>query len=313
MLALGWAAGLAVLVCLPFFVSNYHLFQSTMVIVTAVGVLGLNMLLGYNGQLSLGHGAFYALGAYTTAILIDHYDLEYWLTLPAAAGICLIFGFLFGLPALRLRGHHLALATFALALATPQVLKYKGLDEWTGGVQGIVLMKPSAPFHLPINDDQWLYYYVLAVAAVLFVLAWNLLRGHLGRAMVAIKEQPIAAEAMGINVALSKSMTFGISALYMGVAGSLGAVAVQYVSPDSFPVFLSISFLVGVVFGGVGTISGAIFGALFIQFVPTFADQISKAAPWAIYGLVLIASMYVLPRGCVGLIVLVRNRWGASR
>jgi branched-chain amino acid transport system permease protein len=185
-------------------------------------------------------------------------------------------------------------------VATPQLLKYKHLEEWTGGVQGIVITKPDPPFDLPINEDQWLYFFTLAIVIVMFVLAWNLLRGRVGRAIVAIRDHPIAAETMGINTALYKSLTFGVSALFTGIAGSLGAIAVQFVAPDSFNVFLSISFLVGVVVGGLASISGALYGALFIQFVPNIADQISKAAPWAIYGIFLIAFMYMMPTGVSG-------------
>jgi branched-chain amino acid transport system permease protein len=285
---------------LPLMLSNYRIFQLTLAMIYAVALLGLNMLTGYNGQISLGHGAFYAIGAYTAAILMDRFDVPYWATLPMAGLVCLVVGFLFGLPALRLEGLYLALATFALAVATPQLLKYKLIEHWTGGVQGIVIIKPDAPFGLPLNPDQWLYYFTLAVTVAMFVIAWNLLRGRIGRALVAIRDHPIAAETMGINAAFYKSLTFGVSALYTGIAGALGAIVVQFVAPDSFGVFLSITLLVGVVVGGLASISGAIYGGLFTQFIPNIADSISKAAPWAIYGLVLIACMYVMPDGIAG-------------
>ena len=295
------AVVLAGLVALPFFISDYRAFQFTQAIVYAIVLLGLNILTGYNGQISLGHGAFYAIGAYTAAILMDQAGVPYWATLPAAGLVCFVFGFLFGLPALRLQGHYLALATFALAVATPQVLKYKRFEEWTGGVQGIVIIKPDPPEWLAgwitVSQDQWLYFFSLAVALLLFLLAWNLLRGRAGRALVALRDHPIAAEAMGVNGPLTKSLAFGVSALYTGVGGALGAIAVQFVAPDSFTAFLSISFVVGIVVGGIATLSGAIYGALFIQFVPNFADQISKAAPWAIYGLVLLVFIYAMPGG----------------
>jgi branched-chain amino acid transport system permease protein len=303
--ARGWQlVGLALLLVascvLPFLLSNYRIFQVTLALAYSIAVLGLNILTGYNGQISLGHGAFYALGAYVTAILMAKFGVAYWLTIPVAGLVCLVVGFLFGLPALRLEGLYLALATFALAVATPQLLKYKHLEEWTGGVQGIVITKPDPPFGLPINEDQWLYFFSLAITIVMFVFAWNLLRGRVGRAIVAIRDHPTAAETMGIDTALYKSLTFGVSALFTGVAGALGAIAVQFVAPDSFNVFLSISFLVGVVIGGLASISGAFYGALFIQFVPNIADQISKAAPWAIYGIFLIAFMYMMPTGVSG-------------
>jgi branched-chain amino acid transport system permease protein len=225
-----------------------------------------------------------------------------------------VVGFLFGIPALRLEGLYLALATFALALAVPQILKY--FEHWTGGSQGIVLSKPEAPLHLPLSPDQWLYFLTLAVLVVLFVLAGNLLRGRTGRAIVAIRDNPIAAEAMGINTALYKSLTFGVSAAYTGVAGALSALAIAFVAPDAFNIFLSISFLVGIVIGGLASVSGAILGALFIQFVPNWAQDISKAAPWAIYGAFLIGFMYAMPRGVAGAgrIMLARlRRRAASR
>jgi branched-chain amino acid transport system permease protein len=285
------------LAVLPFFISDYRTFQFTQAIIYAIVLLGLNILTGYNGQISLGHGAFYAIGAYTAAILMDRFGVPYWATLPVAGVVCFIFGFLFGLPALRLQGHYLALATFALAVATPQLLKYKKLEDWTGGVQGIVIMKPEPPFGLPLSQDRWLYLFTLAVAIALFLIAWNILRGRTGRALIALRDQPIAAEAMGVNGALYKSTAFGISALYTGIGGALGAIAIQFVAPDSFTSFLSISFVVGIVVGGLATLSGAIWGALFIQFVPNFADQISKAAPWAIYGAVLLVFIYLMPGG----------------
>jgi len=285
---------------LPFVASNYRTFQFTLALVYAIALLGLNMLTGYNGQISLGHGAFYAVGAYTAAILMEHYGVPYWATIPVAAVVCLIAGFLFGLPALRLEGLYLALATFALAVSLPALLKYHHLEQWTGGVQGIVLLKPDAPFGLPLNPDQWLYFFTLAITVLMFVLAWNILRGRMGHAMVAIRDQHIAAEAMGIHTAMVKSMTFGVSAMYTGVAGALGAIAIQFVAPDSFNIFVSIMFLVGVVIGGLASISGAIYGALFIQFVPNIADAISKAAPWAIFGIFLLGFVYVMPMGIAG-------------
>ena len=285
---------------LPLLVSDYRVFQFNLVLVYAIALLGLNLLTGYNGQISLGHGAFYAIGAYCAAILMDKYGVPYWATLPVAGAVCLVAGFLFGLPALRLEGLYLALATFALGVSLPSLLKYHHLENWTGGVQGIVIAKPEPPFGLPINADQWLYYFTLAVTVLMFVLAWNMLRGRIGRALVAIRDQHIAAEAMGINAAMVKSLAFGVSAMYTGVAGALGAIAIQFVAPDSFNIFVSIVFLVGIVVGGLASISGAIYGALFIQFVPNIADEISRAAPWAIFGIFLLGFVYLMPMGVAG-------------
>ncbi len=303
--SIGVAVLIAIACVLPFVVSNYRTFQLTLVLVYAIALLGLNILTGYNGQISLGHGAFYAIGAYSAAVLMDRLGAPYWATIPAAGAVCLVAGFLFGLPALRLEGLYLALATFALGVSMPQLLKYHHLEKWTGGVQGIVIAKPEPPAFLreaglQMNPDQWLYFFALAVAAMMFVLGWNLLRGRVGRALIAIRDQHIAAEAMGINNALYKSLAFGVSAMYTGVAGALGAIAVQYVAPDSFTIFLSLVFLVGIVVGGLASISGALYGALFIQFVPNVADEISKAAPWAIFGLFLIGFVYLMPSGVAG-------------
>jgi branched-chain amino acid transport system permease protein len=299
-------AALALACALPFVLSGFRAFQFTQVGIYAIALLGLNILTGYNGQISLGHGAFYAIGAYTTAIMLDKWSVPYALTIPVAGLLCLVVGFLFGIPALRLEGLYLALATFALALAVPQILKY--FEHWTGGSQGIVLSRPEAPAGLGLTPDQWLYFMTLGVLVVLFVLGANLLGGRTGRAIVAIRDNPIAAQAMGVNNALYKSLTFGVSAAYTGVAGALSAVAVAFVAPDTFNVFLSITLLVGIVVGGLASISGAIFGGLFIQFVPNWAQDISKAAPWAIYGIFLIVFMFTMPRGIAGSLRLVLDR-----
>lgn len=300
-----WIA--AVLVILPFLLEDFTVFQVNLMLVYAIAILGLNVLTGYGGQISLGHGAFYAIGAYTAAVLMEHAQMSAYLTLPIAALISLVAGILVGFPALRLAGHYLALATFALAMAIPQLLKYDAFEHYTGGVQGLVLMKPEVPLELELfgkelNDDRWLFYVILLVGTFIFWVCSNLMKGRIGRAIMAIREQPIAAGALGINLAAVKTMTFGLSAAITGVAGALGAVTVAYVAPDSFMAFLSISILVGAVVGGLGTIWGALFGAAFIQFIPNVADQISKSAPWAVYGAILIALIYVAPGGVMGLL-----------
>ncbi|MFN4087511.1 MAG: branched-chain amino acid ABC transporter permease [Alphaproteobacteria bacterium] len=305
------AVAIGVGLALPFAVSDFTTFQVTLALVYAIAILGLNLLTGFNGQFSLGHSAFYAIGAYTAAILIDRYDVPYWATLVPAGAICLVAGFLFGLPALRLEGLYLALATFALAVATPQMLKFTPIEHWTGGVQGIVIMKPDPPFGLPISADQWLYFFTLIVVAILFACASLLIRSRTGRAMMAIRDNPIAAKSMGINTALYKSLTFGVSALYTGVAGALGAIVVQFVAPDSFTFLLAITFLVGLVIGGVGSIPGAIFGGLFVLFMPNVSEAIAedfKGLTWAIYGALLILVIYVMPAGAAGLARVVAHK-----
>src|SRR5437667_7844421 len=229
---LGLMVVLAIACALPFMMSGFRVFQFTQVYIYAIAVLGLNVLTGYNGQISLGHGAFYAIGAYVTAILMAKFGVAYWATIPVAGAICLVAGFLFGLPALRLEGLYLALATFALALVTPQILKFKNFASWTGGVQGILMDKPDAPWDLPLDGDQWLYFFCLALALPLFWAARNMAASRTGRAMMAIRDHPVAAASMGVNTALTKSLTFGVSAFYTGIAGSLGGLVVGFVAPD---------------------------------------------------------------------------------
>lgn len=296
---------------LPGVVSNYRLFLVSTMIIASIAVLGLNLLTGFNGQISLGHSAFYAVGAYTAAILMDKLDCPYYLTLPAAAILSFIVGYLFGLPALRLEGHYLALATFALALAVPQILKYKWLEDLTGGVQGIVLLKPEVPFGLPLTEDQWLYYYCLIVMLVLYWAAANILKSRSGRAMMAIRDYTIAAGTMGIDTALYKTVTFGISAAYTGIAGALSASAVAFVAPDSFGFFLSIKFLIGLVVGGVGSLTGSVIGGIFYVLVDNSAQALSTfvkndiglqfdLSAYTVFGILLIVLMYLMPTGIAG-------------
>ncbi len=298
--AIALVGGLALVVAIPFAVKTFFVFQITLAIIYAIAILGLNLLTGFNGQFSLGHSAFYAIGAYTAAIMMNA-DISYVWTLPAAAAACFVSGFLFGLPALRLGGVYLALATFALAVATPQLLQASVLEEWTGGVQGISIIKPDAPFGLPLDADQWLYFFTLGVAAIMYLGAANLVASRTGRALVAIRDHPTAASAMGINVALYKSLTFGVSALYTGVAGALGAIAIQFVAPDSFTFVLAIALFVGLVVGGVGSIAGTLFGGAFVLFVPNVAEQVSKGLAGAVYGAILIVLIYLMPAGAAGL------------
>ncbi|MFI5032041.1 MAG: branched-chain amino acid ABC transporter permease [Reyranellales bacterium] len=296
---------------LPDVVSSYRLFLVSTMIIAAIAVLGLNLLTGFNGQISLGHGAFYAVGAYAAAILMDQYDVPYYATLPIAAAVCFVVGYLFGQPALKLEGHYLALATFALALSVPQILKYKWLEGITGGVQGIVLSKPEAPFGLPLSEDQWLYYYCFIVMVILFWLSHNILNSRSGRAMMAIRDYPIAADTMGINLRLYKTVTFGISAAITGIAGALSASAIAFVAPDSFNIFLSIKFLIGLVVGGVGSLAGCIVGGIFYVLVDNSAQALSTfikndlglqfdLSAYTVFGILLIALMYMMPMGIVG-------------
>jgi branched-chain amino acid transport system permease protein len=288
---------LALLILAPLLVKNFIIFQLTMLLIYGLAVMALNILTGGSGQFSLGQSAFYAVGAYTSAILMETYNVNYVLTLPISGIICFGVGFLFGQPALRLSGVYLALATFALATAMPQLLKLGFLEPWTGGVQGLVVTKPDAPFGLPMSQDMWLYYFTLAITIAIYVAAVNLLRSRSGRAFMAIRDNEIAASAMGVDVALYKTLAFGVSAGITGIAGSLGAIVVQFVAPDSYTITLAIQLFLGMVVGGVGWLPGSIVGAAFIIFVPNMAESVSKGLSGAVFGVLLFIVIYVVPHG----------------
>jgi branched-chain amino acid transport system permease protein len=288
---------LLILVLVPLAVTNFVTFQITMLLVYAIAILALNILTGGSGQFSLGQSSFFAIGAYTSAVLVEQGGVNYLLTLPIAAAVCFVTGFLFGLPALRLSGVYLALATFALATAMPQLLKLGSFEPWTGGVQGLVTSKPDAPFGLPISPDTWLYYLTLAFGLAIYATATNLLSSRTGRAMMAIRDNEIAASAMGIDVALYKTLAFGISAAMTGIAGALGAIAIQFVAPDGYTFQLSIAIFLGMVVGGVGWLPGSIVGSAFIVFVPNLAEGISKGLSGAVFGVLILLVIFVIPRG----------------
>jgi branched-chain amino acid transport system permease protein len=262
-----------------------------------LAVLALNILTGGSGQFSLGQSAFYAIGAYTSAILMEHAEINYVLTLPAAGIVCFVAGVLFGLPATRLSGIYLALATFALATAMPQLLKLGVFEDWTGGVQGLVVTKPDAPFGLKLSQDMWLYYFTLIVALLIYIGSVNLLKSRTGRAMMAIRDNEIAASALGVNLAFYKTLAFGISAGITGIAGALGAIVVQFVAPDGYTIQLAIAIFLGMVVGGVGWLPGSLAGSAFIVFVPNIAESISKGLSGAVFGVLLIIVIFVLPHG----------------
>jgi branched-chain amino acid transport system permease protein len=289
----------AVALLIPFLFGPYRVGQFTLVLVYAVAVLGLNLLVGYSGQISLGHGAFFALGAYTAALLIEKASVPYLLSVPAAGALCFAAGFLFGVPALRLHGLYLALVTLGLAIALPQLIKrFDGLTE---GTQGLTVEQPAPPGWLPLEDDQFLYLLCLAVAAVMFLIAWNLMRGQLGRAVKAVRDGQIAASTLGVDLAATKTRVFAVSAGYAGVGGALYVFALGFVAPEAFTLTISFAFLAAIVVGGLATISGALFGALFIEFVPVYASDVNEALTGVVYGGVLIAFMWLLPEGAAGL------------
>ncbi|HEY6966472.1 MAG TPA: branched-chain amino acid ABC transporter permease [Burkholderiales bacterium] len=287
---------------IPAFASDFQLFRLTAILVYAIALLGLNILTGYNGQISLGHGAFYSAGAYVAALIMANSTLPHWLALPVAGGICLAAGCLFAWPLVRLPNVQFALVTFALAVTAPQLANYKGIARWTGGSQGLGLDKPQVPFDLPLSYDQWIYLLTLLVLVVLLAAAANLLSGRIGRALMAIRDHPVAAEVAGIRIVSFKTLAFGVSAMVTGVAGALSAMALLYAAPAG--VFLSLSFLIGSAVGGIASLSGAIYGALFLQLILMLTGFIARAAETsavlAVYGVVVIAFLHFLPAGVAG-------------
>ena len=301
----------AVVVALPAFVSDFRAQQFSYVGIYLVALLGLNILTGYTGQISLGHGAFMAIGGYTTAILMTDHGVKDLVTIPLAIVVAGGAGILFGLPAARLSGLYLALATFAVAVATPAVIKK--FEGFTGGGSGVNLfgtpeltasLTPVRILGFELNFNNWLYYLAWTIALIGYVIAWLILRGRTGRAFRAVRDSETAAVSSGISLTRTKVLAFGISAAYAGAAGALFAIATTFVNPDAFPVALSIFLLVGVVVSGLGSLTGLIVGAIFIQFMPLWAQSISKSpgAPAVVYGAVLILLILALPGGASGLV-----------
>jgi len=300
-LVVGGAAALLLFACGPYFMNGYNIFQLTMLMSYAIALLGIVVLTGYCGQFSLGQGAFFGFGAYVAAVLIGKASLHYLLVLPVAAAASFVVGALVSLPAIRLKGIYLALTTFGLAVAFPQLLKHPGLEAVTGGVLGLTVSLPQPPEFLGVTQDHWLFLVSLVTTVIAFAVTAGLLRGRVGRAFIAISDNPTASVAMGVSLQHYKMLAFAFSSMLTGVAGAISALAVRYVAPDSFSMFLSVTLLVGAVVGGVKSVWGVIFGALFMLYVPNIANQISEAAPWAVYGAALILVVTFIPDGIASL------------
>jgi branched-chain amino acid transport system permease protein len=294
-----WSVALLVLaiLVLPRFVPSYAAFELTFVGAYAIGILGLTILTGTNGQISLGHGAFFAIGGYAVAILGQKLGVPYWVSVPVAALLSGFVGLVLGLVALRLEGVYLALATFALAVATPSTLKH--FKSLTGGSQGLALssLTPPGPLHGVIDSEQWLYYVTWILAGALFLVTWIALRGRLGRALRAIRDNEVAAISFGVNPQRYKTFAFGWSAAYAGVAGSIVAIATGFVSPDTYSVALSLALVTGAVLGGIDTLWGALLGGVIVEFLPLLVQKINPAAPSVVYGIALVLFMIFLPGG----------------
>ena len=270
-------ASVVLLVALPFVLSEYRTLQLATVGAYFIAIVGLAILTGQSGQVSLGHGALMAVGGYTTAILMAHHGVRDLWTIPLAALVAGAIGLAFGIPALRLTGLFLALATFGVAVVLPTLLKR--FDHFTGGSTGITLFgspeqSGRGAGYLGMTNDTWLYALTWTIGIALFLLAWWLVSSRWGRALRAVRDSDVAAAASGINRSAYRVAAFGVSAAYAGVAGALYAINVAYVSPDTYSIQLSLFLLVGAVVGGYGSIWGAAFGALLIQFLPDVAGAL---------------------------------------
>jgi len=311
---LGFAALVVAVVVTPLLSTHYRTFQFAFVGIYLIALLGLNILTGFTGQISLGHGAFMGIGAYVTTILVVDHGWNNLATLPVAGIVTGAAGLAFGLPATRFAGPYLALATFAIPLAFIGLLKR--FPHFTGGTLGKQLPPLRSELGLDTNPSLWIYIVSWVVALGMFAGAWLIVRGRFGRALRSVRDSEIAAEANGVSTAGMKTLAFGISAFFCGVAGGLFAMAVTFVNPDTFPIDLSILLLVGVVLGGAGSLGGMVFGALFVEFIritwgPALLDLFSRVhhintrAPGSslvVYGVVLLLVLYVAPAGIAGLV-----------
>ena len=297
----------ALLVVTPLVAPSYLTFQLTGVMAYAVAAIGLNLIIGYAGQISLGHNAFFALGAYTAALSVAHLQVHYVVSVLIAAAVTFVVGFLAGFPAQRLKGLYLALITLVLAVSVSPVIKH--FKAYTNGMSGMSVDRPTPPVWSGLTQDAWVYYVVLMFTVVCFFLARNFVAGITGRALTAVRQAPLAASSMGVDVNGYKVLIFGLGSMFAGIGGAIFNFSIGFIAPDSFNLLLSVSFLAAIVVGGLGTVWGALVAGLFLQFVPSYASDISNALAGAVYGGILIVCMFFMPKGIVGsAIVWLRER-----
>ncbi|MFI6313996.1 branched-chain amino acid ABC transporter permease [Nocardia fusca] len=284
----------------PLVSAPYVNFDRSMVLVYIVVGLGLNLLTGNTGQISLGHGFFFALGAYLSAVLVENHGVPYLLLIPIAFAVGYVVGYLFGLPALRLHGLRLALATLGLALVTPAVIKR--FEHVTDGQAGINIFGAEAPEFTGLARDQWVYYLCLVVALVAYLVVRRLATGRIGRSLIAIRDYEAVATTLGVPATRTKTTIFAFSAALAGVSGVLYSFVVQYVGPEAFGLPLAIAFITMIVVGGLGTVPGVVFGAFFVVYVPQWTADINQSAAGITYGVALILFIFVLPYGVISLV-----------
>ena len=307
---MGWLIGLIVLLLAPFFLGKYSIFLFSLLAIYALVALGLNLLMGYTGQIAAGHAGFLALGAYFTAIAGENLS---WLPCPVTLLLAGLFtgmiGFLLGIPILRLKGFYIAMATLAFGVVTSEViLQWSSL---TGGDDGFSV--PTARIAgFAFDSDYKLYYLIIPITLLMTILAKNLVNGYIGRAFIALRESEIAAQTIGIDLARYKTIAFAISAFYTGVAGGLFAYLITYLSPDAFTIELSVDFIAMIVIGGMGSILGSIIGAVIL----TGMQQVLAGLldlQILIFGISLIVFMIFMPKGISGMIYDLQARYGSSK
>ncbi|WP_430334388.1 branched-chain amino acid ABC transporter permease [Rhodococcus sp. ACT016] len=284
----------------PLVSAPYVNFDRSMVMVYVVVGLGLNLLTGNTGQISLGHGFFFAVGAYLSAVLIQNHGVPYPVLIPLSFVVCYVVGYLFGLPALRLHGLQLALATLGLALVTPAVIKR--FEHVTDGQAGINISEADAPASTGLERDQWVYYLCLVVALVAYLVVRRLSTGRIGRSLIAIRDYEAVATTLGVPATRTKTTVFALSAALAGVGGVLYSWVVQYVGPEAFGLPLAIAFITMIVIGGLGTVPGVVFGAFFVVYVPQWTAEINQSAAGMTYGGALILFIFVLPYGLISVV-----------
>ncbi|HLY89811.1 MAG TPA: branched-chain amino acid ABC transporter permease [Acetobacteraceae bacterium] len=298
----------------PFWVAGFLTFQLAAAFSYAIALLGLTLITGRAGLVSIGHSASFGVGAYTGVVLIWLLHLPYGWAIPAGAVTGFIFGALVGLPITRLSKNRqsMVIVTLALAIAMPQILKR--FPEYTGGTNGVNLPTPAPPSVLPLAQDQWIYLLSLCLLLLMFWFCRNLLHGRIGRAMTAMRNHEVAAATSGVNVPAYKLLAFAFGSMFAGVGGAVFVLVTQFANPDSFSLVLSITFLTGGIIGGIDSAVGAILGALFVEFVPVVTSDMAMAhdfPPAIIYAIVLVAVIFLMPDGLVGLAARVRRRRSA--
>jgi len=305
-----WLALLAVvLVVLPFALKGYTIYILSIAGANVLAAVGLNLLMGYAGQVSIGHAAFLAIGGYTSALLMTKLGLEFWLALPLAGVLTSLTGLILFIPALRLSAIYLAIATLGFGAAVQQLIPLPYWSAVFGGHQGIKV--PRLQIAGFVFDTDWeLYYLTLVVVLALLIVSWNVARSYIGRAFIALRDKPAAAEALGINPTKYKAYAFVLSAFLTGIAGALHAHLVVHISPGEFGLGKSIEIFAMVILGGIGSLPGSIFGALLLTFLPHWLAQ-AKLLYTFLYGAALVLVIIFMPYGVWGFFVRLYYRFPA--